>query len=164
MLKVTKQQADQLDLLRLEAMLKKIELEQAREAYEQAEAREQAVEAWALEQCSVKVDEEGEPITEAYQLPEEVYMSEYLTLLQRGYKELYGLEYAWNYTPVYSEYHRPFLQAQKAYRLTGVEFLRICGQSEVADDLEAAIKTYLPPRIAEQLDKITDDFIGGKAK
>lgn len=164
MLKVTKQQADQLDLLRLEAMLKKIELEQAREAYEQAEAREKAVEAWALERCSVKIDEEGEPITELYMLPEAVYMAEALPLTQAGYKELYGLDYPLNYTPVYSGYHRPFIQAQRAYRLTGVEFLRICGQSEVADDLEAAINTYLPPRIAKQLDKITDDFVGGMTK
>lgn len=164
MLKITKQQTEQLDQLRLEAMLKKLALEQALEAYEQAEAREKAVEAWALERCSVKIDEEGEPITKLYMLPEAVYMAEALPLTRAGYKELYGLDYPLNYTPVFSEYRRPFLEAQKAYRLTGVEFLRICGQNEVADRLEQAIKSYLSPKIAEQLDKITDDFIGGAAK
>lgn len=164
MLKITKQQTEQLDQLRLEAMLKKIELEQAREAYEQAEAREQAVYAWALERCTIKTGEEGEPITESYQLPEDVFTSEYIALIRQGYKHLFNLDYPLNYTPVFSEYRRPFLEAQKAYRLTGVEFLRICGQNEVADRLEQAIKSYLSPKIAEQLDKITDDFIGGAAK
>lgn len=164
MLKLTAKQAEQLDELRLEAMLRKIELDQAREAYEQALAREQAVYSWALEHCSVKVDEQGDPITESYQLPEEVFVSEYVDLIQQGYKVLFNLDYARNYTPVHSEYFRPFLKAQKAYRLTGVEFLRICGQNEVAEGLAEAINTYLSPKIAEQLDKITAEFIGGTAK
>lgn len=164
MLKLTEKQAEQLDELRLEAMLRKIELDQAREAYEQALAREQAVYSWALERCSVKVDEQGDPITESYQLPEEVFVSEYVDLIQQGYKVLFNLDYARNYTPVHSEYFRPFLRAQKAYRLTGVEFLRICGQNEVAEGLEEAINTYLSPKIAEHLDKITAEFIGGTAK
>lgn len=164
MLKIIEAQAEQLDALRAEALANKLDMDVKRRLYEQAKDREQAVYAWALERCSVKVDEEGQPITESYQLPEDVFASEYIELIQKGYKQLFDLSYPLNYTPVYSEYHKPFLQAQRAYRKTGVEFLRICGQTEVADRLEEAINTYLSPKIAEQLDKITDEFIGGLKK
>lgn len=163
-LNITPTQAHALDVLRMEGLGRKLKMELARAEYEKALAREKAVYSWALERCSVKVDEQGEPITESYQLPEEVFVSEYVDLIQQGYKVLFNLDYARNYTPVHSEYFKPYLHARTEYRLIAVEFLRICGQTEAAEQLKKALSSYVSPRIEQQLDSITEEFIGGTAK
>lgn len=161
---ITPTQAQALDVLRMEGIGRKLKMELARTEYEKALAREKAVDSWALERCTIKTDEEGEQITELYQLPEDVYISEALPLIKRGYKELFGIDYPLNYSPIHSEYFKPYLHARTEYRLIAVEFLRICGQTEAAEQLKKALSSYVSPRIEQQLDSITEEFIGGTAK
>lgn len=109
----------------------------------------------------------GDRITDArfdFLMSDEDFEQRYLPLVRAKYRELYGLDYPVNYTPMYAEFERPYWNALKEYRMIAVEFLKIAGKTDEAEDLRKAINGILSPKIAEQLDKATEDFVTREVK
>lgn len=172
-LNLTEQQGEQIAALRDEGLALRLEVEARRIAWEAAEQREKAVEQAAImEKVFTYADDyedengnrKGERITDpadAWSMGEEVFMREYLPIVQNKWRELYGLEYPLNYSPTFTEYRRPYLDAQKEYRKIAVRFLRIVGKTDEADEMEKALNGYMRESLAERLDKINEQFIFG---
>lgn len=172
-LNLTEQQGEQIAALREEGLALRLEVEARRIAWEAAEQREKAVEQAAImEKVFTYADDyedengnrKGERITDpadAWSMGEEVFMREYLPIVQRKWRELYGLEYSLNYSPTFTEYRRPYLNARTEYRKIAVRFLRIVGKTDEADEMEKALNGYMRESLAERLDKINEQFIFG---
>lgn len=168
-LNLTAEQETQIHALRLEGLALKMKAEQLREEWEKAKAREKDVYTKALEEkaffyerdfCGMKA---GERITnefDAYCMGEEIYIKEYLPIVQRKWREVYGFEYPLNYTPIYEQYHFPYLQALKAYRKIAVRFLQIVGKGGIAKQFAEMLNGYLPDKYAKRLDEINEKFLG----
>lgn len=174
--KLTKKHREQIEALRGEGLALLREAEARRIAWEAAEQREKAVEQAAI---MAKVftyaddyedengNRKGERITDpadAWSMGEEVFMREYLPIVQNKWRELYGLEYPLNYSPTFTEYRRPYLDAQKEYRKIAVRFLRIVGRDKEADEMEKALNGYMRESLAQRLDEVNDRFIIGYAE
>lgn len=172
-LNLTEQQGEQIAALREEGLALRLEVEARRIAWEAAEQREKAVEQAAI---MAKVftyaddyedengNQKGERITDpsdAWSMGEDVFMREYLPIVQSKWRELYGLEYPLNYSPTPTEYRRPYLNARTEYRKIAVRFLRILGHDKEADEMEKALNGYMRENLGEHLDKITEQFIFG---
>ena len=175
-LKLTEQQGEQIAALREEGLALRLEVEARRIAWEAAEQREKTVEQAAI---MAKVftyaddyedengNRKGERITDpadAWSMGKEVFMREYLPIVQNKWRELYGLEYPLNYSPTVTEYRRPYLDAQKVYRKIAVRFLRIVGHDKEADEMEKALNGYMRESLAQRLDEVNDRFIIGYAE
>lgn len=172
-LNLTEQQGEQIAALRDEGLALRLKVEVRRIAWEAAEQREKAVEQAAI---MAKVftyaddyedengNRKGERITDpadAWSMGEEVFMREFLPIVQSKWRELYGLEYPLNYSPTFTEYRRPYLNARTEYRKIAVRFLRIVGKTDEADEMEKALNGYMRESLAERLDKINEQFIFG---
>lgn len=169
-LNLTAEQETQIHALRLEGLALKLKAEQLREEWEQAKEREKNVNAKSLEEkvftyekdfCGIKAGERITDEFDAYCMGEEIYIKEYLPIVQRKWKELYGLEYPLNYTPTYEQYHFPYLQALKAYRKIAVRFLQIVGKTGTAKQFAEMLNGYLPEKYAKRLDEINEKFVLG---
>lgn len=172
-LNLTEQQGGDLLALREEGIALRLEVEARRIAWEAAEQREKAVEQAAIMEKVFTYagdfedengNRNGERITDpadAWNMGENVFMREYLPIVQSKWRELYGLEYPLNYSPTFTEYRRPYLDAQKEYRKIAVRFLRILGRNKEADEMEKALNGYMRKSLSERLDKITEQFIFG---
>lgn len=161
-MKISAELETKLGALRLEGLMRYAAMESAEKAYLDAKAREKAACQYAAEHCVCKT-KSGAPLTgenAMYELPEEDFSETFVPLMAEGYKELYGIEYAANYSPLYGEYYRPFLNAQKAYRRLAADFLRISGKSEEADTIERFLDSYCKPDFLERLDRINAQFLG----
>lgn len=175
-LNLTEQQGEQIAALRDEGLALRLEVEARRIAWEAAEQREKAVEQAAImEKVFTYADDyedengnrKGERITDpadAWNMGEEVFMREYLPIVQSKWRELYGLEYPLNYSPTFTEYRRPYLDAKKVYRKIAVRFLRIVGHDKEADEMEKALNGYMRESLAQRLDEVNDRFIIGYAE
>ena len=109
-LNLTEQQGEQIAALREEGLALRLEVEALRIAWEEAEQREKAVEQAAImEKIFTYADDyedengnrKGERITDpadAWSMGEEVFMREYLPIVQSKWRELYGLEYPLNHS------------------------------------------------------------------
>lgn len=175
-LTLTAEQSEQIAKLREEGLQLWVEMDTCREAWEAAEQREKAVEQAAI---MAKVftyaddyedengNRKGERITDpsdAWDMGEEIFMNEYLPIVQRKWRELYGLEYPLNYSPTFTEYRRPYLNARTEYRKIAVRFLRILGRNKEADEMEKALNGYIRESLAQRLDEVNDRFIIGYAE
>lgn len=172
-LTLTAEQGEQIAKLREEGVRLWVEMDTCREAWEAAEQREKAVKqaaimAKAFTYADDYEDEngnrKGERITDpadAWSMGEDVFMREYLPIVQSKWRELYGLEYPLNYSPTFTEYRRPYLNARTEYRKIAVRFLRIVGKTDEADEMEKALNGYMRESLAERLDKINEQFIFG---
>lgn len=169
-LNLTAEQETRIHELRLEGLALKIKVEHLREEWEQAKEREKNVNTKALEEkaffyerdfCGMKAGERITDEFDAYCMGEEIFMNEYLPIVQRKWKELYGLEYPLNYTPTYEQYHFPYLQALKAYRKIAVRFLQIVGKNGIAKQFTEMLNSYLPDKYAKRLDEINEKFVLG---
>lgn len=148
-------------------------MDTCREAWEAAEQREKAVkQAAIMEKVFTYADDfedeggnrKGRRIvdaSDAWDMGEDIFMREYLPIVQRKWRELYGLEYPLNYSPTFTEYRRPYLDARTEYRKIAVRFLRIIGKTDEADEIEHALNGYMRESLAERLDKINEQFIFG---
>lgn len=175
-LTLTAEQGEQLAKLREEGLQLWADMIARREAVEAAEQREKAVEQAAImEKVFTYADDyedengnrKGERITDpadAWSMGEEVFMREYIPIVQGKWRELYGLEYPLNYSPTFTEYRRPYLDAQKEYRKIAVRFLRIVGHDKEADEMEKALNGYMRESLAQRLDEVNDRFIIGYAE
>lgn len=173
---LTAEQGEQLAKLREEGLQLWADMIARREAWEAAEQREKAVEQAAImEKVFTYADDyedengnrKGERITDpadAWSMGEEVFMREYLPIVQNKWRELYRLEYPLNYSPTFTEYRRPYLDAQKEYRKIAVRFLRIVGHDKEADEMEKALNGYMRESLAQRLDEVNDRFIIGYAE
>lgn len=170
-LAVTKAQEQALDLLRLEALRRKIELEEAKEAYKKAAAIEKAVTQHVVNNneyysdCPDIPELHGKRIADEFDtcfMNQEIFMNDYLPKVKSAFMELYGIDNPLNF--VYSwPMHERKLKAERNYKMIAVEFLKICGRPE-AKSLEESIKTYIKPDLEKQLYKLVDDFIDGKTE
>lgn len=172
-LTLTAEQGEQIAKLREEGVRLWVEMDTCREAWEAAEQREKTVEQAAIMDkvftyADNSEDEngnrKGERITDpadAWSMGEDVFMREYLPIVQSKWRELYGLEYPLNYSPTPTEYRRPYLNARTEYRKIAVRFLRIIGKTDEADEIEHALNGYMRESLAERLDKINEQFIFG---
>jgi len=168
-LALTKAQEQALHLLRLEALRRKIELEEAKEAYEKAAAIEEAVAQHVIDNneyyadCPDIPELHGNRIADEFDtcfMNQEIFMNDYLPKVKAAFMELYGIDNPYNF--VYSSPMRERkLKAERSYKMIAVEFLKICGSPEVAQ-LEESIKTYMHPDMEKRLYKLIDDFINGK--
>ena len=175
-LTLTAEQGEQLEKLREEGLQLWANINAKREALEAAEQREKAVEQAAIMEkvftyADNSEDEDGNRkgrrITDAvnaWDMGEEVFMREYIPIVQGKWRELYGLEYPLNYSPTFTEYRRPYLDAQKEYRKIAVRFLRIVGHDKEADEMEKALNGYMRENLAQRLDELNDRFIIGYAE
>lgn len=175
-LTLTAEQGEQIAKLREEGLQLWADMIARREALEAAEQREKAVEQAAImEKVFTYADDyedengnrKGERITDpadAWSMGKEVFMREYLPIVQSKWRELYGLEYPLNYSPTFTEYRRPYLDAQKEYRKIAVRFLRIVGYDKEADEMEKALNGYMRESLAQRLDEVNDRFIIGYAE
>lgn len=172
-LNLTKQQGEQIADLRDEGLALRLEVEARRIAWEAAEQREKAVEQAAIMEkvftyADDYEDENGNrkgrrivDASDAWDMGEDIFMREYLPIVQSKWRELYGLEYPLNYSPTFTEYCRPYLNARTEYRKIAVRFLRIVGKTDEADEMEKALNGYMRESLAERLDKINEQFIFG---
>lgn len=172
-LTLTAEQGEQLAKLREEGLQLWADMIARREALEAAEQREKAVEQAAImEKVFTYADDfedeggnrKGRRIvdaSDAWDMGEDIFMREYLPIVQRKWRELYGLEYPLNYSPTFTEYRRPYLDARTEYRKIAVRFLRIIGKTDEADEIEHALNGYMRESLAERLDKINEQFIFG---
>lgn len=166
-LNLHEQQTNELQELRATAALLAIKIDLLTDEYEAAKEREKSVYNAALTAKPFYYaydffnHKQGERITDGDEIgaANDEQQQEFFALVSAKYAELYGLHYAPNYCPIYAEYCKPLLQAQREYRKIGVAFLRICGKTETADELEQALNGYISPTIAERLDNITRQFI-----
>lgn len=165
---LSKEQHEQITALKLEGLALKIKAEYLFDEWKKAEEREKNVEKSAIMEKVFVYEEDfcdkkkGERITRAfdsYCMGEDIFKKEYLPIMQKKWQELYGLEYPLNYTPTFSEYHRPYLQAQKEYRKIAVRFLEICGRTDEAKKFDEMLNGYLPEKYADRLDKLNDQFL-----
>lgn len=170
---LTAEQGERIAKLREEGVRLWVEMDTCREAWEAAEQREKAVEQAAIMEkvftyANNSEDEDGNRkgrrITDAvnaWEMGEDIFMREYLPIVQSKWRELYGLEYPLNYSPTFTEYRRPYLNARTEYRKIAVRFLRIVGKTDEADEMERALNGYMRESLAERLDKINEQFIFG---
>lgn len=170
-LKLTAEQEAKIDALKFWGISRKLKMEKTREEYEKAVEREKAVNQAAIMERVFVYDTDfpdggirkGSRIVDgedAWGMGDQTFREEYLPIVKRKWMELFGLDYPLNYTPTFEQYTKPYLEAQREYRKIAVEFLRICGKEAEADEMEQRIKTYLPQKYAERLDKLNDSFIG----
>lgn len=172
-LQLTEKQGEQIEALRGEGLALLREAEARRDAWKAAEQREKAVEqaaimAKAFTYADDYEDEngnrKGERITDpadAWSMGEDVFMREYLPIVKEKWRELYGLDYPLDYSPTFTEYLRPYLDAQKEYRKIAVRFLRILGRDKEADEMEKALNGYMRESLAQQLDELNKRLIIG---
>lgn len=172
-LTLTAEQGERIAKLREEGVRLWVEMDTCREAWEAAEQREKAVkQAAIMEKVFTYADDfeddggnrKGRRIvdaSDAWDMGEDIFMREYLPIVQRKWRELYGLEYPLNYSPTFTEYRRPYLNARTEYRKIAVRFLRIVGKTDEADEMEKALNGYMRESLAERLDKINEQFIFG---
>lgn len=172
-LTLTAEQGEQIAKLREEGLRLWADMNARREALEAAEQREKAVEQAAImEKVFTYADNSGDEdgnrkgrritdAVDAWDMGEEIFMNEYLPIVQRKWRELYGLEYPLNYSPTFTEYRRPYLNARTEYRKIAVRFLRIVGKTDEANEMEKALNGYMRESLAERLDKINEQFIFG---
>lgn len=161
-MKISAELATKLDALRLEGLIRYAAMESAEKAYLDAKTREKAACQYAAEHCACKTMS-GAPLTgenAMYELTEKDFSETFVPLIAEGYKALYGIEYAANYSPLYGEYYRPFLNAQKDYRRLAADFLRISGRTEEADAIERVLNSYCKPDFLKRLDRINAQFLG----
>lgn len=175
-LTLTAEQGEQLEKLREEGLQLWANINAKREALEAAEQREKAVEQAAIMEkvftyADNSEDEDGNRkgrrITDAvnaWDMGEEVFMREYIPIVQGKWRELYGLEYPLNYSPTFTEYRRPYLNARTEYRKIAVRFLRIVGYDKEADEMKKALNGYMRESLAQRLDEVNDRFIIGYAE
>lgn len=165
-LNLTEQQESELHDLRTTAALLAIKIDLLTAEYEAAKEREKAVYNAALTAKPFYYAEDfcdhnqGERITDADEIgaASNEQLKEFCALVTAKYAELYNLNYPLNYCPIYVEYRKPLIEAQREFRKIGVAFLRICEKSELADELEQALNGYLSPSNAERIDEITRQF------
>ena len=151
-----------LDALRLEGLMRYAAMESAEKAYRDAQEREKAAYQYAAEHCACKT-KSGEPLTvenAMYELSEKDFSDCFVPLIAEGYKTLYNIEYEAFYSPLYGKYCKPFVKAQKAYRMLAAEFLRISGKPEEAASIERALSGYCRQDLLKRLDRINAQFLG----
>lgn len=170
---LTAEQGERIAKLREEGVRLWVEMDTCREAWEAAEHREKAVEQAAIMEkvftyADNSEDEDGNrkgrritDAVDAWEMGEDIFMREYLPIVHNKWRELYGLEYPLNYSPTFTEYRRPYLNARTEYRKIAVRFLRIVGKTDEADEMERALNGYMRESLAERLDKINEQFIFG---
>lgn len=175
-LTLTAEQGERIAKLREEGVRLWVEMDTCREAWEAAEQREKAVkQAAIMEKVFTYADDfeddggnrKGRRIvdaSDAWDMGEDIFMREYLPIVQRKWRELYGLEYPLNYSPTFTEYRRPYLDARTEYRKIAVRFLRIIGKTDEADEIEHALNGYMRESLAQRLDEVNDRFIIGYAE
>lgn len=168
-LNLNEQQINELQKLRATAALLAIKIDLLTAEYQAAKEREKEVKTAVLSKNAFYYDKDVcdnkqsdririAAANEDYLMSDDQF-STYCELVSAKYAELYDLHYAPNYCPIYAEYRKPLLEAEREFRQIGVAFLRICGKAETADELEQALNSYISPTIAERLDNITRQFI-----
>lgn len=175
-LTLTAEQGEQIAKLREEGLQLWADMNAKREALEAAEQREKAVEQAAIMEkvftyADNSEDEDGNrkgrritDAVDAWEMGEDIFMREYLPIVHNKWRELYGLEYPLNYSPTFTEYRLPYLNAQTEYRKIAVRFLRILGHDKEADEMEKALNGYMRESLAKRLDEMNDRFIIGYAE
>lgn len=166
-LNLNEQQTNELHDLRATAALLAIKIDVLTAEYQAAKEREKVVYNAALSEKPFYYaydffnHKQGERITDSDEIgaASNEQVEEFFALVSAKYAELYGIHYSPNYCPIYAEYRKPLLEAKREFRQIGVAFLRICGKTETADELEQALNGYISPTIAERLDNITRQFI-----
>lgn len=159
-LKLTAEQEKAFADLRITALARKVVYETAKEEKEKAYEIEHQAEQNAVAEYN---KQNNTNYKKSYMIEQDKEFEKYLHILQNEYLKL-GIKNEYN--NVYSyEFVKTFLNAEKIYLMTAVEFLRIAKQNEIADIYEKLIKTYCKDDIKERILNITDEFImGGKNK
>lgn len=152
----------QLDELRVVGLARYAAVKSAEQAYKDATEREKAAYEYAAKHGEF-FTEDGARVTgeyDAFLMDQDTFASEFVPLITKGYKELFGLDYPVGYTPVFEQYLDPLNKARKTYRQIAADYLRICGQDAEAQSIERALEGYVHPKYMEELDKINANFLG----
>ena len=152
---ITKDIRKQLDELRVTGLARYAAMKEAKQAYEDAKARELAAYEYAANHGEFYTEDE-------FLMDEAKFINEFVPLISQGYKELFGLEYPVGYTPVFEQYQDPYIRARREYWQIAVDFMRICGKKDEAKKVESVLENYLYPAYVEQLEKINQKFLGVK--
>lgn len=161
-MEITKDIRKQLDELRVTGLARYAAMKEAKQAYEDAKARERAAYEYAANHGEFYT-EAGECVTgekDAFLMDEAKFIDEFVPLISQGYKELFGLDYPVGYTPVFEQYQDPYICARREYWKIATDFLRISGKEDYAKKVESALENYLYPTYVEQLEKINQKFLG----
>lgn len=159
---ITENIQKQLDELRVVGLARYAAMKAAEQAYKDAVEREKAAYEYAAKHGEF-FTEAGKRVTgedDAFLMNQDIFASEFVPLITKGYKELFGLEYPVGYTPVFEQYLDPLNKARKAYRQIAADFLRISGKELEAQNIERALNGYIPPKYIEELDRINEQFLG----
>lgn len=171
-LTLTQDQEEKLHLLRLEGLKREMELHEAEEAYRKALEIEKAVSQYVVDHNEYYISrldwdmpnmKNGDRVKKEFDIcliDEAVFMNDFLPKVKDAYMELYGIDNPLNFVYSYPMSMRR-LNAEKAYRMIAVDFLRICGKDEEAQAMERKINGYLSPDIEERLLAIIEAFIKG---
>ena len=155
-LKLTAEQEKELADLRITALARNVVYETAKEEKEKAYEIERIAEENAVAEYN---KQNNTNYKKSYMIEQDKEFEKYLHILQNEYLKL-GIKNEYN--NVYSyEFVKTFLNAEKIYLMTAVEFLRIADKNEIADIFEKQIKTYLKEEYKERLLNITNEFIMG---
>ena len=116
-MEITKDIRKQLDELRVVGLARYAAMKEAKQAYEDAKARERAAYEYAANHGEFYT-EDGERVTgekDAFLMDEQKFVGEFVPLISQGYKELFGLEYPVGYTPVFEQDQDPYIRARREY-------------------------------------------------
>ena len=172
-LTLTKHQNEKLHLLRLEGLRREIELHEAVEAYEKAQEIEKAVSQYVVDNNDYRISEldydieeikNGDRITDEFDLcliDEKIFEEDVLPKVKDAYMTLYGIDNPLNFVYSYPMFKRK-MDAERAYKMMAVSFLKTCGKIEESKYLENAINGYLSPEIEERLYELIKNFIEGR--
>ena len=160
-------------LLRLVGLRREIELHEATEAYEKAKAIEKAVSQYVIDNNEYYINfaddlgihgvSNGERITkgfDSFMINEDVFEKDFAPKVKEAFMILYGID-----NPVDFVYSYPMsmrrLDAEKSYKMTAVDFLRICGRTEEAKEIEECVTGYLRPELEKRIMTLIKNFIEG---
>lgn len=157
----------EIEALKVEGKRVKANLLQAKTACQEAEAIEKAVAEYVLANNEYFVENRnGDPdagkrilTTTMDFLMSDKDFSDYLDRRQKAYKDMYDITierdrvYSW-------PFREKYYAVRKEYNRIAVRFLQLLCRPE-ADTLSKAIdEGYLKPELEEELNRITDEFIG----
>ena len=157
----------EVEALRELAVIKRREYHEKMADYNECLEQEKNVRNAALNAGWFTEEDTHERITSEkrdYAMSEKAFEEQYLPLIQRFWKELYGRDYPLNYTPIYKEFFAPMKKAKEDYYSLAADFLELLGRKGEAVDLRKHLRAYLPQAIEQQVEKALDDFISSTEK
>ena len=154
--------------MRLDGLIRKVELHDAEDAYRLAQKIEKAVKQHVIDSNEYISEYESENgtfdrITNSehdYLMSGSAFVNDYLPKVKAAYMEIYGIDNPLNF--VYSSpMGERFRKAKNNYLAIAVDFLKISGVQQAAA-LEKTLSGYINPALEKRIIDLNERFISGK--